>query len=444
VWLYGGSNEGGAVSDSLYDGCNSAVNSIVVSVNYRLGPLGYLAYPDEGITGNYGLQDQLLALRWVQDEIRSFGGDPDRVLLFGQSAGALDSYVISSLPQAPSLFRAVALESGGGRDSPSVADTKAVYAKYIRSLNCSLENALECLRNVSLTTLNGTTIALDTSGGKVVGAGTFIQGKGSGNAWLPVVDGKIVPQNPASAGVRVPAIIGSNTNEGSLDVLSEYLTAVPNITQADYCEFLENGFGPLAATVNETYPWSAFVATSPLPGFTAMTTVITDYSYKCPAYRALQKAAANGIDAWAFSFNHTPSCSWYSSIPNSAEALKLLGATHTSEIPFVFGWTNSMPRPNGSCNFTAAEVAISDFMLEAWTSMAANGRPANSSMWPAWSANGSHGITIGDSVTAGALDYTECDFWDKIQAEVLRLDASVAVNATKSSPSNVAAPTQSK
>jgi len=127
VWLYGGSNEGGAVSQPLYDGCNSAVDSIVVSVNYRLGPLGFLAYPDAGITGNYAIQDQLLALRWVQDEISAFGGDPDKVLLFGQSAGAADSYILSSLPQAPSLFRAVALESGGGRDAPPVADTKPVY-----------------------------------------------------------------------------------------------------------------------------------------------------------------------------------------------------------------------------------------------------------------------------------------------------------------------------
>jgi carboxylesterase type B len=438
VWLYGGSNEGGSVSDPLYDGCNSAADSIVVSVNFRLGPLGFLAYPDAGITGNYGIQDQLLALRWVQDEISSFGGDPDKVLLFGQSAGAMDSYLLSSLPQAPSLFRAVALESGGGRDSPSVADTKAVYGEYIRSLDCDLDDALACLRDASLTALNKTTISLDTSSGNILGAETFLEGNGSGNAWLAVVDGDIVPKNPASVGIRVPAIIGSNSNDGSLDVLSQYTTNALNITQADYYEFLENSFGPLAATVNETYSWSAFVAASPVPGFTAMTTVITDYAYKCPAYRALRKAAANGVDAWAYNFNHTPSCAWYSGIPNSPVVLKLLGATHTSEIPFVFGWTSGLARPDGSCNFTATEVAISDFMLEAWTSMAASGRPANSSVWPAWTANGSKGITVSESVTAGSLDYSECEFWDKIQAGVLEVDASMVANATNSSSSSVA------
>ena len=441
VWLYGGSNEGGAVSQPLYDGCNSAVDSIVVSVNYRLGPLGFLAYPDAGITGNYAIQDQLLALRWVQDEISAFGGDPDKVLLFGQSAGAADSYILSSLPQAPSLFRAVALESGGGRDAPPVADTKPVYTEYIRSLNCSLDDPLGCLRGASLTALNKTTIAIDTSGGNVVGAGTFIESNGSGNAWVAVVDGNIVPQNPASVGIRVPAIIGSNANEGTFDVLGMYLTKVANITQADYNEFLENGFGPLAASVNETYPWSAFEAASSFPGLAAMSTIITDYSYKCPAYRALQKAAANGIDAWAYNFNHTPSCVWYNGIPNSAEALALLGATHTSEIPYIFGWTNGLPRPDGSCNFTASEVDISDFMLGAWSNMAANGRPGNSSQWPVWTANSSIGITIGESVTAGPLNYSECEFWDKIQAGVLQVDASMAANATNSSSSGVATTT---
>lgn len=67
-------------------------------MNFRLGPLGFLEYPDAGITGNYGIQDQLLALRWVQEEISTFGGDPDKVLLFGQSSGAMDSYLLSSLP----------------------------------------------------------------------------------------------------------------------------------------------------------------------------------------------------------------------------------------------------------------------------------------------------------------------------------------------------------
>lgn len=80
AWLYGGSNEGGGVSDPTYDGCFSALDSVVVSINYRLGPLGFLALEDLGLTGNYGLMDQLLGLHWVQENIAKFGGDPVSLL----------------------------------------------------------------------------------------------------------------------------------------------------------------------------------------------------------------------------------------------------------------------------------------------------------------------------------------------------------------------------
>lgn len=78
VWLYGGRNEADTISDPLYNGCDSAVDAVIVSVNYRLGPLGWLALEDAGLTGNYGLQDQILGLRWVQENIQAFGGDPVR------------------------------------------------------------------------------------------------------------------------------------------------------------------------------------------------------------------------------------------------------------------------------------------------------------------------------------------------------------------------------
>ncbi len=91
-----------------------------MTVNYRLGPLGWLALPGAGIGGNYGLQDQLLALQWVQENIGSFGGDPKKVLLYGESAGALKTFVLSTLPQAPSLISAAAIESGGGREIATV------------------------------------------------------------------------------------------------------------------------------------------------------------------------------------------------------------------------------------------------------------------------------------------------------------------------------------
>ncbi|OAP63622.1 hypothetical protein AYL99_02849 [Fonsecaea erecta] len=181
---------------------------IVVSVNYRVDPLGLVAYPAAGISGNYGIQGHFLALQWVRNELSSFGGDSNTVLLLGNSAGAWDSYATVPLAQAPSLMKSAAFQSGRGRGIVPVNHTKALNGQYIGSLNCSLDDgALDCLRKTPLTTMNKTLIAVDNSAQDVVGTGTLIQFNGSGNAWLPLVDSHIIPQNPASVGVRVLAIV---------------------------------------------------------------------------------------------------------------------------------------------------------------------------------------------------------------------------------------------
>jgi carboxylesterase type B len=401
-----------------------------VSINYRLGPLGFLAYPDVGIEGNFAIRDQLLALSWIQEEVASFGGDPDKVLLFGQSAGAVDAFVLASLPQAPSLFRAVAMESGGGRDSPNVEWTKPYYANYIQSLGCSPDgdNTVDCLRKVSVTDMNSTLLTQDHGPRGVISASTLISDHEEGNAWLGVVDGKLIPENPGEVGVHVPAIFGSATQDDSLFVLTKYQTAVVNLTEADYNKFLSVSLGPLADAVKKLYPWNAFETYS-YQGFVAMTTVYTEVSYKCLAHRRLKLAAAKGIDAWAYSFNHTNSCPWLTGQLDDSQELEVFGPTHTGEIPYLFGQTKNLPRPHGSCNFTEAEYAISDFMMTAWTSMAQNGRPANSSVWPAWTSDGSEGIIIHDAGSPAFLNMTECEFWDKIIDEFRKIDADAAAAA---------------
>jgi carboxylesterase type B len=442
--LFGGSNKGGSISLALYDGCPSARDSIVVSVNYRLGPLGFLAHEDAGLRGNYGIQDQLLALSWVQKEISAFGGDPDKVLLFGQSAGAYDTYVLSSLPQAPSLFRAVAMMSSGGHDSPNLAWTKPFYSEYISGVGCDLDqhdSITKCLRSTSITAMNKTWQAEKSAGPDVPTVGTYYYGNGIGSAWLAVVDGEVVPENPGKVGSRVPAIFGNTANDGSIDVLTQYGTGIVNITEADYNTYLSYSFGSLASTIKKMYPWSVF-KDLPYPGLTAMTTISTDYSEVCTNYRGLKLAAKNGIDAWAYNFNHTSTCAWGFDVPQSDEILAILGATHTSDIPYVFGQTKGLPRPDGNCSFTKVEDAISDFMVEAWTSMAANGQPGNGSQWPAWTPSKSEGITINNVVDIGPLDYKACDFWDHILEAALALDANgTTTNASTITASKSASPT---
>ncbi len=138
--MYGGFNQVGATSYPLYDACHLATDSIVVEFNYRLGPLGFFALKSAGVQGNMAIQDALAALKWVQANIDKFGGDKSRVLMFGQSAGAEDTFVVSTLPGSEHLFSAAIVESGGGRFLIPDYVAQEVGVSYAALLNCSRTN----------------------------------------------------------------------------------------------------------------------------------------------------------------------------------------------------------------------------------------------------------------------------------------------------------------
>ncbi|KAI1413639.1 alpha/beta-hydrolase [Hypoxylon sp. FL1857] len=412
VWLYGGSNEGGGISDPTYNGCFSAVDSIVVSVNYRLGPLGFLALEDLGLTGNYGLRDQLLALNWVKDNIVGFGGDPKKVLLFGESAGATDSFILSTLPEIIQLVRAAAFESGAGRDLATVADSKVWYSEFLTAMNCSTPD-LSCLRSADTSTIQNAANAMP--GPSVVTVNTALINNGTRSSWTALVDGKLIKEQPSTSGVKVPSIIGSNANEGSLFVLGGFGEAalLNQLNQSQYDEFLTYNFGPLAARVNETYS-----AASAFNGSVAkaMVTIVSEVSYQCPSYRALKTAESHSLPVWSYRFTHVPSCPWFAGI--ESEWIPALGAAHSSEIPFVFNFTTGMPPPGGNCTLSQAEQTMAHDMSRAWTNMAEIGRPGDQDTWPTWSSNGSTGVVFGDSMGVGVVDYASCEFWGEINSEL--------------------------
>lgn len=140
MFAYGGGNNAGAADFPLYDACSLVSDSVVVTFNYRLGPLGFLALERAGVGGNMAIQDYLAALQWVREEISHFGGDNRKVLLFGQSAGAADSFVVSTLDEAKDLVAAVALESGGGQDLTPNALAQDVGQSYAQTLGCSADD----------------------------------------------------------------------------------------------------------------------------------------------------------------------------------------------------------------------------------------------------------------------------------------------------------------
>lgn len=231
--------------------------------------------------------------------------------------------------------------------------------------------------------------------------------------WGPVVDGGLVKESPAKAGVRVPSIFGSASEDGSLGVLSFFGVEALVLNQTVYDGFLRVNFGRLAARVNDAFSAHKFGGVA-----AAMTAIATDVQYKCPAYNGAVRAAAQGVPSWVYEFAHAPSCSWYK--PIKQEYLPFLGATHTAEIPFVFNTTENMPPPDGTCALSPREVQMARTVSKAWTDMAERGTPVSEYFWPRFSNDKMKGLRMKDKAHAHKLDYSRCAFWNEIQRELKR------------------------
>ncbi len=194
-------------------------------------------------------------------------------------------------------------------------------------------------------------------------------------------------------------------------------TSFPNlltVTSTDYNNYLNATFGAaLISTISAVYPISMFNSTT-APAVYAIAAVITDAEYACPTRRALKTSLTTQLGTYTYLWNHVPSCPWTPAIKPSA--LSSLGATHTSELAFVFGETSHLPQPNGTCTLSAGEQIISVEMVTAWQSMAKNGYPtlANGSKWLDWSQGG-QGVNFDGGLTFSIINRTQCDFWDAIQ-----------------------------
>lgn len=340
-----------------------------------------------------------------------------KVLLFGQSAGAALSYVISTLAEAPSLINAVAASSGGGRGSIPYAEAQPYFMEFVKNLGCALDD-LNCIRSKTTEDLNA---ALPKSSASEI---TLAYAKG----FATVIDGTIIPEDPAKVGARVPAIFGSTSADGSLFVLSGYQNTFPP-TEADYNSFVNSNFGPYASMVKKYYPLSRFanISSTSLAPYFAMTAIWTHASYTCSAHRGLKTTVARGIPAYAYLWDVSPSCPWTSGL--NARIMQLLGATHTSEIPFLLRNTEHLPKPNGTCSLSASEKEISGKITSAWTTMAraqCPDSPLLNETWPAFTENQTEGLVASNKngIVFTGIDYSFCTLWDGIT------DAMAAIRTT--------------
>jgi para-nitrobenzyl esterase len=394
VWVHGGGNENGSASEPvpyakeghLYDGRVLAEKDVVVvTINYRLGVFGFLADPalaDEAGSnaGNQALFDQALALQWVKDNISSFGGDPNRVTVFGQSAGATDVCFHVASPTSRPFFRAAIGQSGGCTLRTTTAlEGAAVARRFARALGCG---DIACLRAKPVSALLAT--PSDGAAAPVFG---------------PIVDGVFLPDQPRTLYDRgeiakVPYLLGSNTDEGTM-FFTRPITDSREYTAALVEAFPRAGETPTDAAkrvqpIEEMYPLRAFPNGQPTSTTAAVARVIGDARLVCPTYDTAVRAAAAGSPVWMYNF----------SIPSPRGDF---GASHNSELPFVFGTAPS---------FDPLMEAVAERMQRYWINMARTGNPDRPGHWPAFSgaAPVRLNLDVKDS-TVPDFRVKECEFW---------------------------------
>ncbi|MFO0749334.1 MAG: carboxylesterase family protein [Myxococcota bacterium] len=405
VFIHGGGNVSGAAATTtfnlkLYDGHDLAAKEdvVVVTLDYRLGPFGFLALPalsaesERHVSGNQGLLDQIAALAWVQRNIAAFGGDPDRVLLFGESAGAVDTLALLVSPLAAHLFGRALMQSGGVQAKP-LAAREAEGTAYLDAVGCGdAADALACLDGLALDAL----VAPVTN--------PFSGGIAGGGGFGPSIDGWVLPEAPLDAIAaghhnHVPFLIGANADETMITVPEGSVT--PAKVTAALSAFGE----PYASQLLALYP----PGTTPAEARASWVRATTDGQFVCGARRIARAVrAAQSEPVWRYFFSHTAA-------PNAGGKN---GSFHGLELFYVFG---AVERLFGGAVARPSDEALSAAMMGYWARFAAGGDPngAGAVAWPAYVGASDDTLELADPPVARAGVRTDaCDVWDALSASL--------------------------
>ncbi|HEY0940841.1 MAG TPA: carboxylesterase family protein [Steroidobacter sp.] len=374
VWIHGGTLIWGTAHSKMYDGREFAKRgTVLVSINYRLGVLGYLAHPElsqesaDDVSGNYGLLDQIAALRWVRQNIASFGGDPQNVTIFGESAGALSVEYLLASPAARGLFDKAIVQSGYLFTMPELR-----VARYE-------EQSAEGIGSALAAKLGAGGIAELRS----MGARELVDAAAAaGFAPFGTIDGKILARQLVDTfdrGEQAPVPLMTGLTSGEVRGLRFLLPPAPASTAA-YADDVRSRYGDLADEYLRLYPPQDLEQTQ--------LAAVRDVVFGWASERLARTQAAIGQDAFLYYFDHD--------YPSAAAAN--LTAFHASEVPFVFGTLQHTPAGWPAIPNTASERQLSGAMLDYWTSFARDGRPsaAQGRAWESFQPNRAYMI-FGDT-----------------------------------------------
>lgn len=360
VWIYGGGNFAGAASDPTFNGESLARHGIIlVTTNYRVGIFGFFELPElsaespHHVSGNYGLLDQIMALRWVHDNIAKFGGDRGNVTIFGESAGSLDVNVLMTSPLSRGLYRRVIGESGPVVAPPPLAEGEKKNEALVAKLNITGDSVLKKLRELSSAELE-----------RATGQGLAFIGPMLG----VVVDGWVFPESPMKAFAagreqRVGLMLGSNSQE----LQRPFFPMSGSLREA-----IQEQYGSLASRALALYGVSGAQEPQPDPEFgSVLAQWATDSQFRCGSVAELAWHTAAQNPGYQFQFSR------------AAPGREALGAPHGSEVPYVFGTLGAAPN---SRRYDATDQRVSAEMQDYWTNFAKTGNPngKNLPQWPAF------------------------------------------------------------
>jgi para-nitrobenzyl esterase len=363
VWIYGGGFNGGATSIAGYSGEKLAKRGVVlVSIGYRVGILGFYAHPQlsaespRHVSGNYGLLDMIAGLQWIQRNIAAFGGDPQRVTIFGESAGGIAVSMLSASPLAAGLFQGAISESGGSFGPASHSPTPGENMRVLADSEVSGVEFAKTAEAASLKELR----ALPAE--KILEAGR----RQRGMAW-PIVDGWVIPDDQykmyeAGQFNDTPILVGYNSDEGA--------SFFPPRTPEDYIAGVKKRYGPFADHLLQAYPTNA----DSVPKTARDLARDSAFGWHTWAWARLQSQRGKG-KVYYYYFDQHPDHPAGS--PQAG-----YGSPHGADVAYVFEHLGEGNRP-----VTPEDRQISDAMAAYWTNFAKYGDPNGKSVpvWPAFS-----------------------------------------------------------